>query len=95
MGTLRRVGEGGVVGWLLTTSITKEHGWPEDRVDRRTHEIDLVRQRLQISEEFFYELGFPSTELDKVSMSELVGKVSKVFTSFEPEEVFLPSWGYS
>ena len=87
---LRRVGEGGVVGWLLMTSITKDHGWPEDRVDRRTHEIDLVRQRLQISDEFFYELGFPSTELDKVPMSELVGKVSKVFTSFEPEEVFLP-----
>jgi LmbE family N-acetylglucosaminyl deacetylase len=35
-------------------------------------------------------LNFPTTQLDRVPMSDLVAGISNVFRSFEPEEVFVP-----
>tara|TARA_B100001063_G_C16776624_1_gene566026 strand:+ start:404 stop:1069 length:666 start_codon:yes stop_codon:yes gene_type:complete len=90
---LRRVSEGCTVGWLLMTAITEERGWSTQRIDRRAREIELVRQGLQIAPHNFYELNFPTAELDKFPMSVLVGEISKVFESFEPEEVLLPHPG--
>ena len=45
---LRRVSEGGNVGWLLMTAITKERGWSDQRIDQRTREIEQVRQGLNV-----------------------------------------------
>lgn len=90
---LRRVSEGGTVGWLLMTSILVECGWTPERVSRRAHEIDLVRQALHIADHNFYQMNFPSAELDKFPISQLVTRISSVFTSFEPDEVLLPHPG--
>ena len=90
---LRRVSEGGTIGWLLMTSITVERGWSVERVDRRTQEIDLVRIGLQIKDHHFYKLNFPTAELDKLSMSDLVGKISEIIESFQPDELLLPHPG--
>jgi hypothetical protein len=37
-----------------------------------------------------FELKFPTTQLDRVPMSDLVAGISSVFSSFAPEEVFVP-----
>jgi LmbE family N-acetylglucosaminyl deacetylase len=90
---LRRVADGGTLGWLLMTAITDENGWSSECIKQRTSEIDQVRQRLHIAPQHLYSLGFPAAELDRLPMSTLVGHVSKVFSSFEPDEVFLPHPG--
>ena len=87
---LRRVSEGNTIGWLLMTSIQESRGWTRERIDRRSLEIDLVRKGLHISPDHLYELNFPTAELDKLPMSDLIGKISEVFCCFEPNEVFLP-----
>ena len=38
-------------------------------------------------------MGIPTTQLDIVPMKELVGAISAVFASFQPNEVFVPHWG--
>ena len=41
---LRRANEGGTIGWLLMTAVTKESVWSAERIDQRAREIDQVRQ---------------------------------------------------
>ena len=90
---LRRANEGGTVGWLLMTAITKENGWSTERIDQRTLEIAQVREGLRIAHNHFYPLNFPAAALDQFPMSRLVGEISNVFSSFSPNEVILPHPG--
>jgi LmbE family N-acetylglucosaminyl deacetylase len=87
---LRRVAEGGTVAWLLMTAITEEGGWAAAQIRQRAAEIDRVREGLKIAPHHLYALGFPTAELDRISMNTLVAKISQVFTDFEPDEVLLP-----
>jgi len=85
---LRRKAEGAKVAWLIVTSISKEWGWSKEKVDQRADEIKRISDLFDFDEVF--TLNFLTTQLDRVPMSELVTKVSSVFSSFMPEEVFVP-----
>ena len=87
---LRRVAEGGSVGWLLMTAITEEAGWQREKVAQRASEIQQVREGLGVHSEHFFPLDFPTAELDSIPMSSLISRISNVFKQFEPEEVLLP-----
>lgn len=87
---LRRVTEGGTIGWLLMTAITQEAGWETERIQKRAGEIERVREGLSIAPNNLHKLGFPTAELDHIQMSVLVGRISEVFADFQPDEVFLP-----
>ena len=90
---LRRKAEGGTIGWLLMTELSKNWGWSDQRISQRADEIDQVRKILGIREEHVYQLGFPTTRLDTIPMADLVTSISEAFKSFEPEELFLPHSG--
>ena len=85
---LRRKAEGATVAWLIVTSISVESGWELEKVAKRTEEISRVKDLFGFDAVF--SLNFPTAQLDSVPISELVEKISGVFKSFEPEEVFLP-----
>ena len=88
-GTLmRRKAEGEKMAWLIVTGITSEAGWCEDKIKQRADEIRNVSVLFGFDSVF--ELNFPTTQLDQVSMSDLVAAISNVFKTFEPEEVFVP-----
>ena len=90
---LRRVAEGGTVGWLLMTAMTEEAGWTHARIKQRAMEIERVREGLGINARHFYALGLATADLDQVPMGTLVARVSQVFKDFVPEEVLLPHPG--
>ncbi len=85
---LRRKAEGAKVAWLIVTNISVETGWSEEKVRQRSDEINRVRELFRFDEVFM--LYFPTTQLDRVPMSDLVTAVSDVFLSFQPTEVFVP-----
>lgn len=85
---LRRKSEGAKVAWLVVTGISVESGWSDEKVKQRATEITRVTELFGFDEVF--TLNFPTTQLDRVPMSDLVSGISDVFKSFEPEEVFLP-----
>ena len=88
-GTLmRRKAEGGKIAWLIVSGITAEAGWSDDKIKQRADEIKRVSVLFDFDSVF--ELNFPTTQLDQVSMSDLVATISNVFKTFEPEEVFVP-----
>jgi LmbE family N-acetylglucosaminyl deacetylase len=85
---LRRKAEGAKVVWLIVTTITTETGWAAEKIKQRAEEIKRVTELFGFDSVF--ELNFPTTQLDQVSMSDLVASISNVFKTFEPEEVFVP-----
>ena len=88
-GTLFRLkAEGHKVAWLIVTGITSEAGWSKEKIEQRADEIKRVTALFGFDSVF--ELNFPTTQLDQVSMSDLVAAISNVFKKFEPEEVFVP-----
>ncbi len=85
---LRRKAEGAKVAWLIVTAISVETGWKAEKVKQRADEIHRVTELFGFDEVF--TLNFPTTQLDRLPMSDLVVGVSNAIKSFEPEEVFVP-----
>ena len=85
---LRRKAEGSVVAWLIATSISTMHGFSDEKVNQRADEIKHVAELFKFDAVF--ELNFPTTQLDRIPMSDLVTAISNVFKSFEPTEIFVP-----
>lgn len=85
---LRRKAEDVKVAWLIVTAISVQSGWSEKKVKQRADEVKRVTELFGFDEVF--TLNFPTTQLDRVPMSDLVAGISEVFRSFQPEEVFVP-----
>jgi LmbE family N-acetylglucosaminyl deacetylase len=85
---LRQKSEGATVAWLIFTSISSELGFDEAKIKQREDEIKRIKAFFGFDAVF--ELKFPTTQLDQVSMSTLVSEVSNIFNKFEPAEVFVP-----
>lgn len=85
---LRRKAEGAKVAWLIVTGISVHSGWSEEKVNQRDDEINRVSELFGFDEVF--KLDFPTTQLDRIPMSDLIAGISAAFRSFEPEEVFVP-----
>ena len=90
---LRRENEGDILGWVIMTKISDDTGWSKNSVQERENEIELVRKGLGVQPRHLFHLGFPTTKLDTFPMVELIAKVSDVFQTFQPEEVFIPHQG--
>lgn len=85
---LRRKAEGARVAWLIATAATVQSGWGEEKIRQRVDEVKRVTKLFGFDDVF--TLNFPTTQLDRVPMSDLVAGISDVFKAFEPEEVFVP-----
>lgn len=85
---LRYKAEGAKVAWLIVAGINSDAGWSNEKIKQRADEIKRVTKLFKFDSVF--ELNFPTTQLDRVPMSDLVGAISDVFKAFEPEEVFVP-----
>jgi N-acetylglucosamine malate deacetylase 1 len=85
---LRRKAEGADLGWLIVTGVSREAGFPVKIEQQRAQEIDKVVELMGF--DHVYNLALPSAQLDRLPMSDLVEKFSKVFQEFQPIEVLLP-----
>jgi len=85
---LRRKDEGAQVAWLIVTSISIKQGFSDEKVKQRAEEIKRIKKLIGFDSVF--ELNFPTTQLDRIPMSELVTEISGVFKLFEPNEIFVP-----
>ena len=85
---LRRKAEGSEVAWLIVTSLSADSGFSDQVINQRAEEIKLVTALFGFDSVF--ELKFPTTQLDRIPMSDLITAISDVVKSFEPNEVFVP-----
>lgn len=88
-GTILKHRENGdEVFWLIMTSMTEEVGYTKEQIAKRTTEIKQVAAAYGFSK--VIELGYPTTKLDQIPISELIPKVREVFNDIKPEIVYLP-----
>ena len=85
---LRRKAEGATLGWLIMSRISVESGWSSEKVLKRQQEITQITELFGFDSVF--ELGYTTTQLDQIPMSELINAVSGVIKSFTPTEIFVP-----
>ncbi len=88
---LRRKSAGHTLGWLIVTGMTKENGWSDERIKKRDKEIQLVASRVGFDK--VYCLKLCPARLDEMGKSDLVSRISEVFSNFSPTELFMPHRG--
>jgi LmbE family N-acetylglucosaminyl deacetylase len=86
-GTLLKHGErGDIVSWLIITRAWQPK-YSKKIIDEKEREIREVARRYGMDETI--RLGFPTTELDGVPQSELIGGLSRAILQVKPEVIYL------
>lgn len=83
--------EGDDIHWLVVTAMTLEQGFSQERVAIRKEEVAAIAECYGFTS--VHMLGFPTTQLDTLPLSDLIAGVAKVFKSVAPEIVYLPFRG--
>lgn len=79
--------DGDEIHWLICTTIDKEHSYYKIR----EKEIDKVSNQYGFNS--MHNLRLKTMQVDEYSMSELIGKISKVVNDVKPNILYLPFKG--
>lgn len=87
-GTLLKHKENGdEIHWLICTTIDKSHSY----YDKREKEMSEVRNAYNFDS--VHNLRLKTMQVDEYSLSELIGKISKVINEVQPNIIYLPFKG--
>ena len=74
--------------WFIVTGISADTGWPVDKVKKREKSINNVKKNYGFSQVF--NLQLPSTRLDILPFSDLIGEITNVYKEISPEIIYMP-----
>ena len=80
--------EGDEIYWLIVTGISKDTGWANDAVIKRDNEIISVSKKYGFSDVF--NLRLPTTKIDTLPLSDLIGKITDVYKNIKPDVIYIP-----
>ena len=80
--------EGDDIYWLIVTGISQDDGWEEKVVKKRDNEIDAVAEKYGFSDVF--NLRLPTTKMDTLPVSDLIGEISNVYKKVKPDIIYMP-----
>ena len=81
---LKHKANGDEIHWLICTTIDKNHSYYETR----EKEIEEVSKLYNFDS--IHNLELKTMQVDEYSMSELIGKISKVINELKPNIIYLP-----
>ena len=88
-GTLyRHKQEGNELYWIIVTGISVETGWSAETVKTRAGEIDTVADKYGFQD--VLQFGLPTTRIDTLPISDLIGKFTDVYSKVEPGIIYMP-----
>jgi len=79
------------IHWLIATDIKKSDGFEKKVIEKRNNEISMVEKLYGFKS--VNRLGLSTMRVDEYSMSELIGKISKVINDVRPNTIYLPFKG--
>lgn len=85
---LRHAQESDEIHWLIFTSMISTQGFAEERISKRSDEINSVANAYGFKS--VQSLGFPTTNLDTLPKSTLVSAASKAIQAIKPSILYLP-----
>ncbi|MBF0330175.1 MAG: PIG-L family deacetylase [Nitrospirae bacterium] len=86
---LKNKAAGNKICWLLITSMEKEQGFSEERIQEREREIEKVSKEYGFDGVF--RLNMPTKRLDTIPNEKIINAVSDVINKVMPDTVFLPN----
>jgi len=86
---LRHKDQGDEVYWLIMTKISKELGYEEEKVEKRSKEIQRVSDKLGVNE--LFTTDYLTTKLDTYSIGDITSRISDVVGEVNPQRVYLPN----
>ena len=81
---LKHKANGDQIHWLICTNIDKSHDYYE------TRQKEIVKVSKLYSFDSVINLQLKTMRVDEYSMSELIGKISKVINEIQPDTLYLP-----
>ena len=91
-GTLfKHLAEGDQINWLIVTTIENVEAFEQRDLGQYHETIDDVAKHYRFNQ--VLRLNFPTTQLDRVPDSDLVGAFHRVFDSLKPQIIYLPFSG--
>ena len=84
---LKHKANGDEIAWLITTNMTKDLGFSEDRIKERQEEIQKVADAYGMKE--VYKLNYPTMCLSTETQITMITKVSKAIIDFQPEIIYV------
>jgi len=88
-GTLfKHKADGDEIYWLIVTGISVDTGWSNDAVIKRDNQINAVSKKYGFSD--VYNLRLPTTKMDTLPVSDLIGEISNVYKKVEPDIIYMP-----
>ena len=88
-GTLyRHKAESDEIYWLIVTGLNENNGWSENTVKKRDNEIEAVAIKYGFSDVF--NLRLPTTKIDTLPLSDLIGKITNVYNNIKPDVIYMP-----
>ncbi|MCM3079667.1 PIG-L deacetylase family protein [Brevibacillus invocatus] len=88
---LKHIENGDKVNWLIVTTMFPKVDKDRERLQTRETEIKTVSNMYGFSS--VHHLGFETTRLDNIPMSDLVGSIGKIINEVRPEIIYLPYRG--
>ena len=82
---LKHRARGDQLSWLIVTE-AHEPQWSAEVIRRKAEEVELVAERYGMKD--VRKLGFPTTELDRVSQGDLIGAIRQSVSDVRPEIVY-------
>ena len=88
---LKHIANGDLVYWLIVTNAlpNKYYNWSKEMISKRQEEIESVSKFFGFEKTF--KLDYPTTELDRIPMYDLIGSISDVIKEVHPEVIYLPN----
>ena len=84
----RHKAQGDEIYWTIVTEINEKAGWTVLDVKKRDNEIEAVKARYGFKDVF--KLGFTSTRIDILPISNLIEKIADVYNKIQPEIIYMP-----
>ena len=84
---LKHKANGDEIHWLICTTIDKSHSYYE------TREKEIEKTKDAYGFDTVHNLRLKTMQVDEYSMSDLIGKISKVINKVKPTTIYLPFKG--
>jgi LmbE family N-acetylglucosaminyl deacetylase len=83
---LRHIAQGDEVHWLLVTGMSLDSGFNQEQIEVRRSEIEKVTGLYDFKQ--VHELHLPPASLDCLPKGKIIGAISSVVTTVEPEVIY-------
>ena len=87
---LKRASQGHTLSIIYVTSLSPSSGHSTSQIEQRQSEISATCKQLSVVQSNVHQFDFPPSSLNSTSIPLLIEKISTIFKSFQPNEVFLP-----